>query len=70
MYGGFYFFKQKINHLLLNSAQIIAVAIATFRESAVIESEGNGGMKSRWLTYEATVGLIPLPSLPIIIIPL
>ncbi len=53
----------------LNSAQVMAVATATFRLSEVERPAGKLGMNRRRLISEAVSGLIPLPSFPMTISP-
>ena len=55
--------------LLLNSEQVIAVAMATFRLSAVSLFALKFGMSSRWVMSSLTAGEMPLPSLPMMMMP-
>ena len=54
--------------LLLNSAQVIAVAIATLRLS-MLRVFRYEGMNKVWFTFSITCGETPLPSFPMTIIP-
>lgn len=57
-------------YLLLNSEQMMAVAMATFRESGALSEEGEKlGMERRCVTMLSKEGEIPLDSEPITISP-